>query len=756
MNRECQRKLPRWALVVCIALAPAPVLAQNASAPADLENSEIGPTGEKIPLKKRSPLVKDPQTPQELLEATLLMVDIARLDLAKVYFDKLLSQDLDDDAILALRDQFGAGVFLRLVNIKELGEGAAKLLDRSNAVALKRADDAPRVAALLEQLDGDAEQQAVAEGELRGLGTLAVPTLIKILGDGGQAKLHENAMITLVRMGAPAAPMLVGALAAPSQSLRERVVTVLGYIRSRDVASYLWYSAASEKETPSVRAAARLALARIFDVAESGVDRIASQGTTAALVKSARDHYRRQYVWADAQQGFVTLWMWDDAAATVVPRRLSTDEASDVTGSLFAQQALALSPESREVQIIYLSLALAAVARHGEIDAPLPTGPGTAHDLALSVGAEVTIDVLTEALVSNRAVTAVAALKILQQVGTPALLSGPGAKPPVLVAALDYPDAGVQFAAAATILQLDPQQPFRGATRVVEVLKRAAATTGKPHAVVGEVAPQRGAQVAGFLRELGFEPILCLNGREAFEAATGRSDVELVVLHPNIVRWALSETLANLRADARTANVPIVLHSPERVLPQMKSYLRNYRRVSLASLSQTTDDFEMQFQTALEQSRTPALNARQHAAQRLNAVRWMAYIAQGRRLKIFDLSGCFDVLAEALADPTLAPPALDALAELSSQAAQRRIAELVLDRQASENLRVTAAARLAAHMQRFGLLLPKSTIDALHAAWKTSQEATDVRTALGGVIGSLKPDAALVGRRLETFSATPE
>jgi hypothetical protein len=224
--------------------------------------------------------------------------------------------------------------------------------------------------------------------------------------------------------------------------------------------------------------------------------------------------------------------------------------------------------------------------------------------------------------------------------------------------------------------------------------------------------------------------------------------VELIVLHPNIIRWALSETLANLRADSRTAGIPIVIHSPGRIMPQMQSQAGRYTQISLATLSGNTRDFEGQIQPVLRMLRSPEMNPADRARQRAAAVQWLAHIAQGRRTKIFDISGAEESLGEALLDPQLAPAALEALSELASQEAQVRMAQLALDRQAAPELRSDAALTLAFHLQRFGLLLPRSTIDSLHKGWRSDDTPAAVRTALGSVIGSLEPDAALVGKRL--------
>ena len=58
-----------------------------------------------------------------------------------------------------------------------------------------------------------------------------------------------------------------------------------------------------------------------------------------------------------------------------------------------------------------------------------------------------------------------------------------------------------------------------------------------------------------------------------------------------------------------------------------------------------------------------------------------------------------------------------------------------------------AAIKLA--FQRFGLVLNQGTIDNVHKVWQNDREGAELRTAVGSVIGSLKPDATLAGKRLK-------
>lgn len=737
------RGLWACALGAGIAGSPAWVSAQKAAAPAD---DEI------VPEAPASPLAVNPSSPEDLLEAALLMAELARNDLAKLYLDKLDSQELDDATLLALRDRFGAASLLRLARVKTLRTVATRLLDRSNAAAATRASDPAFIRELLEQLTGDdGERSAAAETELRALGPLAVPGLIAADSDPAQAGRRDRILTQLVRVGEPAVPMLLGALQSPDADFRANIILVLGRIGALQAAPYLWHPALAPSEPAGVHAAARIALARILKAPDADLDRLALDGTVARLVKRADEHFQHKYAWSPEADGKVALWTWNDDEHTVVARRYTSEQASDISGLAFATQALALAPELRSAQVLYLALALTDDIRRNGLDKPLPVGPGTAHDLAVSVGAPVVSDVLALSLAASRPATAVAALRVLEQTGTRGSLAWGEKKSPV-IAALDYPDARVQFAAATTILQFDPQESFHHAPRVVEILTRAASAGNQPFVVVAEVSPDRGSQIAGFLRELGYEPLVVTSGRDAFKAAVERSDVDLIVLHPNIIRWALTETLANLRADSRTAGVPIVIHGPAELQSRMQTKARQYRFVSSATQSDTTEGFEVQLRPFLRQIKNPPMNDVHRANLREAAVGWLAHIANGRRTKVFRIDTAEQALIDSLTDPKLALTALEALGELPTESVQRRMAEFAADRQYSTELREAAALRLAFHIQRFGLLLSNEQVIQLHADWKDTQLPDRLRTALGSVIGSLKPDASLVGKRLQQFS----
>lgn len=750
-NRQCLRS---FAVVLCLWCTHAAVAQEN---PAPSGQAAESPDSAQSLKSKApaSPLVGEPGTPEELFEAALLMVNIARPELARNYLDKLLEADLTDELLLSLREKHGSGAFLRLTGVKQLHPAADNLLQRANAAFARAAVSPERIGALINQLAASAEERATALADLRGIGAPAVPLLLSALANPANADKQEHIVFGLVRIGEVGVPPLLAALDSPDNNLRVHAITVLGLIRATPAVPYLWYPALSPDEPMPVRAAARQALARILNEPAAAMDKLASDGVATKLLKYASEHFRGKHPWTTDDQGLVPFWRWDAEQNLVIVTALSPDAASDRVGLRFASQALKLAEDQRRIQALYLALELANASRSTGADKPLASGPATAHNLALSVGADTVSETLRESLAAGRPAPAIAALKVLEQIGTVSQLKSSGSKPAAVIAALNYPDARVQFAAASTVLQIDPVSPFAGSARVMQILQRALATEGKPHAVVGEVLPERGAMIGGFVAELGYEPLLVTSGRDVFKAASERTDVELIVLHPNIIRWALTETLANLRADTRTASIPVILHGPADLHPKMRQHLRNDTSIIYATIAETTADFELQIGPFLKQARSAALTPEERAAQKSAAAAWLAHIAGGRRTRVFNLAAAEPGLIQSLVDEKLATSALEALGEIASRTSQTQIAQSVIDPQLPLELREAAATKLAFHIQRFGLTITTALVEDLQKLWADPQTPSTLHTALGSVIGSLKPDAARVGSRLKSFQPDP-
>ena len=119
-----------------------------------------------------------------------------------------------------------------------------------------------------------------------------------------------------------------------------------------------------------------------------------------------------------------------------------------------------------------------------------------------------------------------------------------------------------------------PRGPWSRSTRAARSPARAGScrsspgsspTRPPPKAVVIDGNVNRASQLAGFLKELGYDPQVADDrATDGFRLAAESADVELILIDPHFVQghWRLVDTLANLRADARTAAIPIFVVGP--------------------------------------------------------------------------------------------------------------------------------------------------------------------------------------------------
>ncbi len=698
-----------------------------------------------------SPLLVEPKTPEQSFAAALLMVDLARLDLAAKYLQQFESSSPDDAMLMKLRDVHGTAEFLKMARIKDLQPLSAQIMERLNLASRKQSEDPTFVDALIARLGQDPTQRELAISELRNAGPRAVPQIIRQMSRQEMAGRQDELVLALIRMGRQVVPPLLGALNSPQERIRAAVINILATLEAREAIPYLWFPAFSEEQPLGVRVAANQALAKLITGSAERVDRLSSVAASNELRRLSRMLFENPELLPQEENGEVTIWGWDETEQTIAARNYTPPIAAMLLSSRFASQSLALSPEQAEPQRQYLASLLALEILQNGWDKPREALPGTAMYLAVTAGEETVASVLSDALAMDQPASAVAALEVLGQIGTrEQLLGQKGLKSPV-IAALNSPDPRVQFAAAVAILRMEPRTGFPGASRVVSVLSRALTDPGKPRAVVIDADSTRGSQAAGYLGGLGYEPIVATTGRDGFERAATSAGVEVILVHANCIRWDLTQTLANFRADSRTAALPIVVYGAEQVRDGVARLVIRSKPAIFIAESSTASDFQRQFAPFARQTKSPPLSAQERSQQKIAAAYWLASIAAARG-PIFDLSSAEKELTLVAEDADVGANAMAALSGISTGSAQRRLARIAVNPQLEPGQQQTAGAQLGFHIQRFGLLLTKDEIAEVHAAWVAAAHPA-VKASLAGVMGTLRPNSTLVGERLRQFPA---
>ncbi len=723
------------------------------AAPADQNAPAKGPIAPGAPAKpeppvEESPLLTEPKTPAELFDAAVLCDRLYRPRLAKQYLQKFLQSNPADDVLLALRDKYGPALFLRFSHNPDLQPVGSQVATLTTAATRKRNEDNGYLDSLIRNLSGPPEDRDTALETLNNIGISVVPRMLHHVSAPQGTESVEVIVQSIVRMGQRVVPVLLGALESTNEAVRTAGIQALGYLGSRQAVPYLLAPAFDEHQPAGIRYASRQALSRILGLPTDRGDGPPSFGAAAQLRKMAREALANRLPWPTTE-GLTDVWTWNNESKLVVDNRVPPAVANVYTALRFAREALGLSPEDPQTQALVVAADFAWRAEAPGGAANLAAAP---NDTSLLVGPEVLSDALTLGLKLGNPAVSVGALRALSAVGTRHQLYGSQAPRSPVLAALNDPNPDVQYAAAVAVLQAHPDRRFRGSQRVVEILTRAISGTNSPFAVVIDSNRQRANETAGLFTQIGFETVTALTGREGFEIAADRANVVLVAVHVNVIRWPLSQTVSNLRADARTAQIPIVIYGPESERQHVVGILTRYPQVDYLNESSTEAAVESQvgpfLKRALALAQTPA-NREQRIA---DAIGWLAEIARSNRTDIFPLDIAENPLMALSNDKNTYANAMIALSAIPRGEVQKHFAQLASTDRFDQAIRIDAAHHLAEHIQRYGLLLSRSEVTQLENALRDAP-SSELATALSAAVGTLKPSAKRVADRLQAIPA---
>jgi hypothetical protein len=689
---------------------------------------------------------KTPKTPFELWDAIDYLVRVGHPDQAVPYINTFIKANPDDSTLAAIQDKYGIGSILRLDDhpvTQELGKKLATIFD---AAARREAVRPARIEKFVAALTGSNEERAYAVQQLRDARQYAVPYLAKAL-DKNSYTVQERGKIAraMGELDRSAVPALIGLLQSPKPNLAAAAADALASIGDLRAIPSLTINAALPGIEPTAQAAARRAITKLtgktYDAQPKSPVRL--------LIDEAWSYHRHERKFPGPK---VEVWI-DDPDSGLIPEVLSVGDAEAVLGLDFARGAIEIDPSNREAHVVFVSLAIEkAIDRVGAPNFPTkdPTG---VYPIALAAGADVMGDVLRAAIADDHMELAAASATILGQIADSSAMSS-GARPFPLMEALKAPDRRVQFAAARALVMLDPRKPFPGSSHVVPMLARFLGNQPLPRAIIIDSSNRRGNFIASHLIKLGFDVATAETGPAGFELAARSADVEVVFIEPDLFQgdWTLADTLANLRGDARTAGLPILLYGPQNYEVRMKYYLENDKRLRFIILPVDEKAMKSQLDNRLASMRVKPISAAERDMYAQTAAALLGRIANAPGSPFEnDLAGVEAQITTALvsAPPGVAIPATVALEDIPDSKAQQSLAEIVLNPSRPLPLRVTAAVQLAQSIQRFGPVISATQEEALAAQLNDARSRDpNLHAALAVIVGAMRPKPAFVGKLL--------
>ena len=661
------------------------------------------------PAAEPSPLVRQPTTPSERLRSALLLVKLARPDLAKEQLAVLASDAVSDEELTAVREEYGSAVFLQLARAADLQPEGTRLLDRLADITVGQRTAPGYVDELLADYDASAEGRRSAILELERMSPDVVPALLERAGRSDSEDVKLRAILSAI--GEPASPALsTAAMLSPRGEARMLAMQSLSGSAGLNDVPALAAVAGDPRAPQAERAVADAALSEIgsrgaaFDAATT------LRRAALALLDRSADLPR------DPDGRVVYFEQTDDG--TLARLSLPDDEARARTALRYVDRATRIDVDDREAAELLTVLELEA---GGELAGPalrrlLARGPMACRDVA-ALAMSLDLDA-----------AAAHAFNALAIIGDEALLDG-GTEVSPLVRGLDAPSPSVAFAAAKAVAAMEPTTPFMNSPRVVEILARRLMAEPTLKVVVIDPNAVRGGDFGGRVSTLGLTPIVTQDTAAGFDVAVRRGDVALLAVNAAVQGAGLKTALSNLAADARTAAIPVAVYAETAIRDQFEANPEEYPNVTYVPTLADAATLERELRPVMASPGAMAADSgsRREAAATLRA------LAEADTHDVFSFAQAADELREAATET--GPVARDAIATLGSVAApdvQITLADLTA-RGATEEIRLAAASALVRNLKRFGRSLDADAVSSLLSidASGQSEYAMLVAAAIG-------------------------
>lgn len=475
------------------------------------------------------------------------------------------------------------------------------LIKRTSEAYNKSLKDPERIRNLVQYLEGDKREFEYAVGQFAEMGALAIPPLVDVLLQLPETKDRVVILNAIRRLGPNTTIPLIAALSAPDDLLKIDLIAILKERKARQAVGELWLLAGTSAN-PGVKSTALKAIASITDTPESRLP-----APVDALTQQAVEHYQQKYQYPDPNK--VEIWRFDEKANKVVRgipgvEYPTASQVEELFGQRYAYGALKIDKGNRAAQKVLLALGIdKGMARVKETDLSKPLGmtnPKLA-DFLDTADPTILMELLDQALTNKKTLEVLALVKAIGQQAEPRAAQPWFDRKPLLVRAMSYGERRVEWAAAQSYLRAAEAANGVPSNQVVEVLSRAilgwttssSAAVNPSRILVATDNPELSNRLMDRVKETGREGTVVENGGDLLRRLNRASDIDLIILDPNLPGYGTASLVAQLRSDRHYGKLPLVilgLAKPTDVRDILIEYSDNVRTLEVLNEELRTRD----------------------------------------------------------------------------------------------------------------------------------------------------------------------
>jgi CheY-like chemotaxis protein len=666
---------------------------------------------------------------------------IGRFDVADANFRALLAADPDPAAVLEFTDRVPRrrDILIQLIDNPTVGESVReilKLLDRGER-AIKA--DPTRIKENIERLGGPPRGFENAVEALKDSGEYAVPFIVQYLRDPAQSRLIEPILRCLPQIDRPALNPLVMALRMEDQATKRYLIEALGKIGYTQALPYLLQLAQDQGTPAGLKEAVTVALDGLRAHRASFDPELSA---AQAFYQLAQDYYAdKPSLAADVRLDTANVWYWwDDLLQNIeVPRSIF----SEIMCMRCCEEALRLDHGLKPALALWLAANFRREAQLplGQQDPTRPDDYPPAAYFAQSAGPDYCLMALARAIDTNDPAVALGAIEALRTTAGPASLIGDASGRLPLAEALSFPDRMVRIRAALTLGYGHPTQMFQNYQNLMPVLSETLLLhAGARNALVVDPDSASSNLLTTILRAQGYEVLTdasLFTGLQKVRQELPAIDV--IFIASDIRDPGLVEGLTAMRTEFRFASTPVVLVTKPGQSQTVRNLVRADHRLAAVPENPVATDVDKAVALVSHAVGAKPITPEVGARLAMEAAEVLRLLAVTNNT-VFDVADAETALLSALSteQSELRVTVAEVLGYLGSSKAQEAIAELALNTEQPQDMRVKMFTALAEAAKRRGNLLGPEAVTKIVGIAESDPNLT-IREAASRTLGALNP-----------------
>jgi HEAT repeat protein len=650
------------------------------------------------------------------------------MDKAIAKFNQFLLANPTDKEALQMRETAGKDAMIQmLMQGGEISRIARAILLYAERSPIRKETDAQVIKKYVEMAaTGNLYQrhEAIALIESQ-VGELAIPEMLPYLAKKDAPQI--NIILAIKRMGGTAVVPLIEVLNTSDRDLKQQVAMLLGHIGDARALPDLKRVVENVKEKDEVRRYAEMALQAIAKKPS-----IALPPSKELYYQKALAYYKEEPTYKPVLAFNYLYWRWQDEKLVyqeVQPfaytkilgehacfNSLATDATSSKSWALLVRIYNAIYTEIAAVEGAAkekgLELSDEELAKFMKEKPYAERG----RQLVAAAGIQVLYDALHAALQESHPEVTV---KIIEDIGATA--RGREEIPAPLFTALRSTDKRIRYAAAESLVNINPLRPFRESAQVIQVLQEALGEWDTRSVLVIDDNDGVRNTLLEFVRRRKMIALGAANGLEGLQRAKSFPPKDLIVVSSDLKDIATAYLVNSLREDFYTRDTPIILICAE---GRQEATLQVYQSVpQFKGLVPRGDDKTPLNEAMVQAAIKKAMEASQKSKSKTEevaqkAVIALASIADGN--KVFNLAAARDALAELLQSPHdfLRLPAIIALGNLGDSKVVPAFMELLTNKDTNTTIRLQVVKALGQIFNKNGDKLNKENVGRILAIFQ--------------------------------------